>query len=652
MPQPSPITDLSGGELSPRLRGRFDTAVYTKGAEYIKNYLPIPFGGVTRRPGSYRIHDITTELDCAEALMIPFKIRDYSDIVMAVWQTGGYVYAKPIIFGSTPSVGTTISLATTYPGSVDEKTKWAVSEDGTKIFLAGYRLRPITLTFDGTGSDGWSIGWTVFDAPEWDETVYYNPGDIVKNTTYFIAIENTEDEPNLNQATSTAAYWSAYANTVLPDFMTNATAEATALLESDWYPSCVGVYLGRLVYGGSPNEPTALWGSKIRESGYFVLGLNSDSAWKHTLAAADTGAIQWLVSGDYLVIGTEGGEFVVGGGTYGITPTNVEVKARTAFGSSDIQALLFNEQVMFAQSDSQQVRAYSYLDKLATFHAAHINAAADHIYKALLKQWGLSRTPRPVIFSVDYDGHIIQFDYNMDMGQASFVRWENEDDTHLYKSIGVLSASGDDEDHIVVIVKRGSNYYVETFHWIDYSYHTSSPMGSSFDYEYGMYLDSATEITVLEDSEGFYAQGLTDYADETLDCVVDNAPHEQVTVSSLGVIRLTHGGSGASYVGYNYESVLKTMNLSPALVTKRTNQFAIRFIDTVGGNIGPSYDELEAIIFRDGVTYYDTALPLFSGDHIVDNVGGFSRDAFIWVSQNQPLPQTILMIAPWLERWE
>ena len=84
---------------------------------------------------------------------------------------------------------------------------------------------------------------------------------------------------------------------------------------------------------------------------------------------------------------------------------------------------------------------------------------------------------------------------------------------------------------------------------------------------------------------------------------------------------------------------------------KRTNQIGIRFIDTVGCAVGTTEDELEEIIFRDGETYYDEALALYSGDKIVDNPGGFDRDAYIFVRQESALPQTIVALVPWMKEW-
>ena len=43
---------LNGGELSPLLYGRVDQPRYSTGAREMRNFVPMPQGGVTRRPGT------------------------------------------------------------------------------------------------------------------------------------------------------------------------------------------------------------------------------------------------------------------------------------------------------------------------------------------------------------------------------------------------------------------------------------------------------------------------------------------------------------------------------------------------------------------------------------------------------------------------
>ena len=648
MPTPIPITDFSGGELTPRMRGRTEAPLYLKGLNYSKNYTSIPFGGITRRPGTWRIDEITSDFTGgSDALMIPYPSSTQDDVMLVVWQNASDdICLLPIIFDSPITVGTKRTLANPYPGEVNNKTKWARVPGSSEIFLAGELIKPFTIT-NGATTDSWTIAFSDYALPAWDQSEYYAPGDLVSySSSNYIAIENSTDhEANVGVLPTETDYWDAYGGPIEPGFIVNATG--TDAEKATWYPSCVVSWMGRIIYAGSQVEPTALWGSGVRQYGYFVLGLNDSSPFKHTLSSSDSGQIHWLVSGDVLVAGTGTAEFVISGNQFGITPSSIQVATQTAHGSSPVQPVLFNEQILFSKSDKQQIYGLSYTDALARFYARHLSSVADHIHKSQISAWAMTRSPRPSLLSITGDGRIVQMIYDKEMQQTAFYPWET--DGASFVSIGTLP-NDDGEDRIVAIVKRGTEYYVELFNWIDYAYHETASIGSSNDYKYGMYLDSATEITISEDADGFYASGLSAYEGETIDLVIGNAPHASQVVDS-GIVRLDHNGD-FGYAGYGYESVGQTMNMPPAMITKRINQFGIRFIDTVGGLVGPSYEEMETIIFRDGVSYYDTELELFSGDQIVDNVGGFDRETYIWFSQNQPLPQTILQIVAWTERYE
>lgn len=52
---------FNGGELSPYLRHRIDLAKYSSGAETFSNFLPLPFGGFRKRPGTLHLADLDGE---------------------------------------------------------------------------------------------------------------------------------------------------------------------------------------------------------------------------------------------------------------------------------------------------------------------------------------------------------------------------------------------------------------------------------------------------------------------------------------------------------------------------------------------------------------------------------------------------------------
>ena len=85
-------SNFTGGEISPRLEGRTDLAVYSNSAKQLSNFLIHPHGGVSRRPGTEfisRVHDqskytrlIPFEFSTVQTYVLEFatgKIRFYKN---------------------------------------------------------------------------------------------------------------------------------------------------------------------------------------------------------------------------------------------------------------------------------------------------------------------------------------------------------------------------------------------------------------------------------------------------------------------------------------------------------------------------------------------------------------------------------------------
>ena len=103
---------LNGGEITPLMRGRVDQPRYGTGAREMRNFVPMPQGGVTRRPG-------TRFLGMAHgdaARLIPFvfsatqgRMLEFGDKTLRVWLPDGRLVAdengEPKVFESPYAVG-------------------------------------------------------------------------------------------------------------------------------------------------------------------------------------------------------------------------------------------------------------------------------------------------------------------------------------------------------------------------------------------------------------------------------------------------------------------------------------------------------------------------------------------------------------------
>ena len=72
MPKANPLqAAVNAGEFSPRMAARVDFAKYPNGAEVLRNMIPLPQGGVTRRPGTRFVAAVSDS--SVKGRLLPFE---------------------------------------------------------------------------------------------------------------------------------------------------------------------------------------------------------------------------------------------------------------------------------------------------------------------------------------------------------------------------------------------------------------------------------------------------------------------------------------------------------------------------------------------------------------------------------------------------
>jgi hypothetical protein len=80
--------------------------------------------------------------------------------------------------------------------------------------------------------------------------------------------------------------------------------------------------------------------------------------------------------------------------------------------------------------------------------------------------------------------------------------------------------------------------------------------------------------------------------------------------------------------------------------TKRIYNITVRLYESIGVEVGPDLNNMEAIPFRSSAQLMDTAIPVYTGDKEVEFRGNYETDGHIYVRQTQPLPLTVLSLYP------
>ena len=90
------LSSFTAGELSERLSGRISLTKYREGLAELTNFLVLPQGGVTRRPGTEYLGEVKDSDDITRLIPFQFKTSDTyilscGDSVMRVFRNGQQV---------------------------------------------------------------------------------------------------------------------------------------------------------------------------------------------------------------------------------------------------------------------------------------------------------------------------------------------------------------------------------------------------------------------------------------------------------------------------------------------------------------------------------------------------------------------------------
>jgi hypothetical protein len=135
--------------------------------------------------------------------------------------------------------------------------------------------------------------------------------------------------------TAVASSTSATATVIRTLVSTNATSRWSEGSFSNYRGWPIDVTISaeeRLTFTGNVSEPLTTWGSVIGDFTDFALGVNDSDGIQFTLVGTgQQNRIRWVLGKDALIIGTAGGEHLLGASKAeeALTPTNVKAKLQT-----------------------------------------------------------------------------------------------------------------------------------------------------------------------------------------------------------------------------------------------------------------------------------------------------------------------------------
>jgi hypothetical protein len=405
------------------------------------------------------------------------------------------------------------------------------------------------------------------------------------------------------------------------------------------FPRAVAFYEERLYYAGTTGQPQTIFGSVTADFENHTPGTEDDKAINVTIASDQVNVIKHMIQGRFLQILTSSAEFTLSGGTgtQPVTPTNVNVLRETTFGASNVRPVRAGSSTIMVQKGQTKVKEITFNLDVDGLTGRDLTVLAEHLARVGLDDMTWQQEPELVLWFVRSDGELLGLSYDP---QNNTIAWHE----HTLGGTGVVesiaSIPSGSEDQVYLSVKRTINS-VETRHIV-----YMKPIYFGADVTDAFYVDSGLTYS---GSATTTISGLDHLEGETVQILADGAAHADKTVSS-GSITLDRSSTKV-HVGYSYNSVVETLRMEAGAddgvsqgKIKRIHGVTVRFLDSVGAEVGPDANNLDRIPFRDSSMAMDEAVPMFDGDKEIFFPSGYDNDARVLVRQTQPLPMTILAI--------
>jgi len=416
----------------------------------------------------------------------------------------------------------------------------------------------------------------------------------------------------------------------------------------------------RLFVGGTNDNPQTFWGSKTGEFEDFspdetdgTVGDDNGLSW--TISSGDVNPILWMAEQRNLVIGTNGGEWIVSSDGPVFTPTDVTVRRQSAIGSARIAPIISEGRILFVQRGGRRIIEYGYNFDDDAFVGLDKTRLARHITAGGVVELAYAPQPHSLILCPRADGQLLSMTYNR---REQIEGWSR----HIFGGVfgsgdavceSVVTVPGQngagqtqdstDRDEIWLIVKRTVNgstvRYVE---FLEGDYETGDAQEDAY------YVDS---MLTYDSSSTTALSGFDHLEGETLSFWGDGAVLPPETVAS-GAVTLDVAASVVQG-GLPYTHTLKTLKLdfgatAGTAVGQRKRVSALNFVLLTSHTVsfGPDASSLVDGGFRVVSDPMDAGAPLFTGEHLVDFAGDWAADARIVVESAAPTPFTLLAIAP------
>ena len=407
------------------------------------------------------------------------------------------------------------------------------------------------------------------------------------------------------------------------------------------YPAVAMIHQERLCLAQTNNKPQTIWMSSSANFENFNVSVptKDDDAIEATLAARQVNEIRSMVPLEDLIVLTSGAEWRLQAPSDGIlTPSNRTIQPQTYHGAAALPPIVVGNVVLFVQDKGSVVRDLSYSFESDGYRGNDLTIMAPHLVRnRMLLDWCYAQAPYNLVEAVRDDGMLLVLAYLLEHQVWGWTRYET---AGRFKS--VCSISEGNADAVYAVVEREVDgrtvQYVERFD--DRAF---EEIKDAFCVDSGLSYQGPPTAAL---GNLWHLEG------ETLVALADGNVVKNLTVQN-GQVTLPNEASRV-HVGLPYSCDIQTLPLDlgnlPNLGTvmgrqKRIGELTLRVQEARGVFAGPSFARLDEWKQR-STEAYGEAIRLFTGDISMDVPPEWNSQGIVCIRQADPLPLTLLSIAP------
>lgn len=418
---------------------------------------------------------------------------------------------------------------------------------------------------------------------------------------------------------------------------------------TEW-PRAVKFFRGRLFWFGKIgvwSSVSGLYTSYAIDSFGVVTAANAISGY---INFEDVNSVMWAMALDRLIIGTDGGEFALfeQANAQPLGPNNWQIVRQSKKRCNNLQPVIVGTTGLYCQRAGRKMLGMDYDFTIDKYRSVDFSAMAYQATFGGLLDMDYQAEPWSVIWAPRGDGLLAGFTF--DKEQDVFASHPHQlGGNGIVECVSAIPAPDLSRDEIWMIVRRTINGQTKRYiEYMEKPYEDGDTQSSCFYVDCGGSYNGVSTSTVT---------GLTWLEGQTVSVLVNGAAHPDVVVTG-GAITLQYPGTIIN-VGLPCPCYLDTERLEAGAdvgtsqgKTKRAQQIVLRFHNTLGAKFGNTGGVLDDIPFRDPSMAMDTAIPLFTGDKILNFPTDYQTDMRIHIENTQPLPMTVVAIFPSITGYE